>query len=914
MKIKIITILTLSIVGCNPSAFASYFPMEFVDFFEQHEDRIEVVIEGSQQSSYIVANVSYDFFQLTNNKESNKVIFDFLVGEKLKEKYIENIIDKLNKGVKANPNCQSVLSSCIPEDIPGEVEFVFDYDTKLLRIFVSTDMFIPFTGEVEYYNPVNSRVSLINWSNLYTYVNQNNQSLNWNNESLLGLPNGYVSFDSKLQSMDSKSSFDIDRLLYNYESEGSRTVLGYKNDRNINLNSTDFLISGANYSGVSAIIGSSYNLIKNEYSSLQRLYFFSPQGGQLEVYNNDRLIVTKVVDSGENSIGYDELPIGTYTVTLRLKQGSNIILEEKRSVVNNSSFALPLSGWDYRLEVGQLENKNRNIYGYYKYNDYSNDRNYISTLVTHRATESWLIGSGFTTNGDNIETILGSRLSFDENINIQYSLGLFSNGDEYQFAQLNITPMSFNFREMKHDDLNNIDVLSHNLYGLNNFKEYGAGLSGRFFNGHAYINYFRYEYEGNNFKSLNDNVSITWSRPLFGGDISVSASYNKNQFDQESYNTGISWNFHWGDNVSSRIGMSIMDNKKTYSYTDVSYLTNNDGWSSTSQIGIKRYGESNTTTEAALSLQGNTDIAKYDTYSYINSEGERSISANISGTQMFSSDGVSGTFQKGQAFIELTPKLMSTESSEIESVDYIALKNGKYWYSDAVDINEKKMVSIPAYSLINFKLDDESINVNALDNDEYFVMPGNYYHLNSEIIPLKSQIFILNDINGDPINTARCIGNGCRNIEVLSTDGVFRINYYQDKAFKIISDKRECVYDSDLIGSRYIYAYCLPGLNNDGLLIYKHESLDVKKIDHNNDLLIYIGKYEVTTEAEKIIEKLNQAGLDSKSINIGKVSYVYVPYKTTYSIEQRSLLDNLDAYVITDEVDIDKIFAVRLIK
>ncbi|RZP95249.1 hypothetical protein D8T54_13765, partial [Vibrio vulnificus] len=428
----------------------------------------------------------------------------------------------------------------------------------------------------------------------------------------------------------------------------------------------------------------------------------------------------------------------------------------------------------------------------------------------------------------------------------------------------------------------------------------------------TFINYFRYESENARAQSSSsDNVSLTWMRPLWGGDLSLNTTYSKNNASEDSLSVGLSWRRRFGQGWSSQVGVNV--NKDGFSYAQASATKTLSGerWRGSSTVGAKVYSDS-TLLEGSMSAFGGNDYARYDAYGYVNTEGSRSLSGNISGTQIVSSQGVKATSERGLSFMALEPYWDDSSTGPSAKVNYTAIKDERYWYGEAVNVGEAKLVELPVYTEVDFALDVESegIDATALDG-RFFAMPGTYYRLNNEVSPLMSQVFILNDMNGEPIQFARCIGDGCKGVEELSDDGVFRVNFKRNAPFKLISEKRLCVYNPDRMGDRYVQAYCLPGLDSlDGQLV-RHDEVPTVAQVKNTQALLYIGKFESTEETKQILSRLEEVGLAFKSVEVGSEQYVYVQYKEVYTIAQRTLLESLDAYVILDTINTKQLFTVR---
>ncbi|OQQ04002.1 hypothetical protein BK412_10250 [Vibrio campbellii] len=915
MKLRHLSLVIFSSLLFSHAIKASDYPLDFADFFEQRQENVEVVLVGSNRTEELLANVSYDTFYLQDTTKSRGALEDYLAGQNVSEDAISKVTQKLLQGVPANPGCKVALMSCVPEDIPGQTEFIFDFDNKTLRIFASSEMFNEFnTAEEEYHSPVTQYGALINWSNLYVYGSDNFNSLAWTNEALLGLPVGYLSFNSQYRHDENDQTFDVFQALYNYEMDDFRAVIGYQDQNVIALNSTDFLGYGADFSGVSATLGSSNNLLKGSVRAHQRLHFYTSQSGQLEIYQGNRLLVSRVVEAGEVSVGYDELPTGTYTVSLVVKQGDKIVLEEQRQVVNNADFSLKVGDWDYRLDVGLLDAEESEQFVVEGSDSESPESMaYIRGLATHRPMENLLVGFGGVSNGTNNQMLIGANWSINERANLEYTIGTFTNGDLYQFGQLNVAPFSFSARSVKHNDLNEIDDLTSVLYDGSDTTEYSAGVAGELFGGHAFFNYFYHQTKSEIYDSESDNISLNWSKSVLGGDLSLNATYSKTDV-HDTMNTSISWRRRFGNNVSTDFSVSADNDGYAYSRASVGYNRVGDGWFGSANATVRSYADSETVGEINGAINGTNESVNYDSYGYVDTQGGYSLSGSLSGTQIVTHKGIALTTEHDVAFVGLAPKWDIEEAAESDdaALRYAAYKDGSFWREETVKVGTKSVMPLQQYSDFAFELDVESGNVETTEtNSEFFATPGSFYELDNRAIPLASQVFILNDMNGNAISNARCIGESCNSVEQLSDDGVFRVNFRRNEAFKLVSNKRLCVYDESLLGKRYVQAYCLPGLDNlDGQLVRQSDNAVIAQTK-SNQALIFVGKYESTEVTKGVIERLNEIGLVSKAIDVGRVEYLYVQYQESYTTAQRTLLESLEAYVILDAINTKQLFTSR---
>ncbi len=883
---------------------SSTYPIEFADFFEERLEQIEVVIAGEARSQSIDGLVTYESFRLNNNEDNVAVFVAYLKKLRLTDAAIDKVVEQLVVGVKSNPGCGGMLSLCIPQNQPDTAEFVFDFDAQQLKVFVDASMLEHRPDSAEYHSSARVSNALVNWSDLYFYADgEGNDTLNWSNKSTIGLPLGFLSVDTQYQ--HNEGELELYQAVYDVEVGEHRAVVGYQGRQAVTFNSTDFLNYGANYAGLGFSLGSSQNLLKGQSQAQKRIYFFAPQSAQLEVYQGERLLLNRVVSQGQQSIGYDELPSGVYNLTLVLKQGEQEILREQRQIVNTTQFLLPVNSWDYRIDVGVLNDLTVSDNPYLD-NISSDERGYGRISLAYRPSETLSLASGITSNIDDAFFQTGGYWVHGSGLSAQYNIGVFASGSQSHYGQASFGPLSSSYRYVDSDE--NASPLTRLLYGDTGSTDWSVGVSGQMLGGTGYANYFNYQ--ADDFQS--DNISLSWSRNAFGGLFSFNTTYSMSDEQDDSWNVMLAWSISLDDNFSVRTGFYNDQMGQSYNQSTATYQHSGDFGYASSTLGIKRGRESNA--EWSANVNGRSDAVGYSAYSYVNSEGQRSLSGSLSGTQILSSQGGAMTYENGRAFVSIEPNLVEQVVSDDAPIDvtYNALKDGKYWYKDSATVEQKKLIKLSEYSDITFELDADADNMDIEDGEFHqFVMPGSYHQVKSKVIPLKSQVFLLDDMFGEPISSVRCLGDGCKSVDTLSDDGVVRVNYRADEPFKLVSAKRLCVYNPGLIGALHIQAYCLPGLDDLDNNIVWEDRLDLISQSEAERALLYIGKYESTTEASRILLRLKEVGLLTKAVEIDNSMYVYVRYLEQYTTAQRVLLDSLDTYVVIDSININKLFSVR---
>ncbi|MEL7384513.1 MAG: TcfC E-set like domain-containing protein [Pseudomonadota bacterium] len=873
------------------------YPPAFSDFFEEQSQKIEVEVAGAGSSVSVGSLVTYETYRVDTESDSVKALSQYLDQHKLSPIAINAIVETLKKGIEANPHCQGELALCVPLVKSGHAEYVFDFDNSKLRIFVSPEMLTNTAGEVDYYPEKRENNAFINYSDAYFYTDSNNNgNVSWTNNAILGLPYGYFSVDS--QYVSESSDLNIYRAAYDLDVKDKHIVFGYQDRNTRSLNSTDFLGYGANYAGVRATLGSSQNLVKGEHKALQRIHFFAPQDAQLEVYQSNRLLFEKVVAQGEQSIGYDRLPTGIYTVTLVLKQGNNEILREQRQVVNTEQFSLNVNDWDYRIESGVLdEGAQTDINEFHHLTISDSDRTYARGAASYRYSENTLLGIGATSNLSDSEIQFGSAWALGDKLNVSYTGALFNTGESYRYGVIGLGPISTSYREVSLE--NTPHPLPRLLFGDQSYTEWSVNYTTPLFGGDAFMSYFNYladDKENSNELSTH-NLSLSWTRALPLGALNINSTYSENNDRHEAVNTMVSWRYSFNDSLSSRSAMAFNDTDMSYSEHSATYTKSDDNATFSATAGIKFGERVDNESDLSVVASGHNDVFNYSGYGYIDSRGERSLSGNISNTQVLSSEGGVLTSKQGQSFVEIAPTLKDS-SSRIVPVHYGLSKGGNRQYEDSVDTNRKKVLGVDPYTDININLDAESENV-LVDNTAYqqFMMPGMYHSVTSRVTPLQSHVFVLSNLYGQPITSSvNCLGDGCQSVEQLSDDGVYRVNYVKDANFTLITKKNVCLYSPYAATDAYTQAYCLPGLNDEEEKIPWNQQKYLQK----NNALLYVGKFTNLEEGQEIAIRLKEVGLSATSLYIGDSEYIYVRLQADYTIAQQTVLDNLHSLIVVD--------------
>lgn len=903
------------------TANAAEYPVDFSDFFEMQKKDVYVRLAGDALGLKVTAQASYDRFILPASNVPS--LERYIIDKGMSDRAITSIVNALTEGVFANRECKVSLVDCKPSVAQEEIKYVFDYENENLVIYVGSGLLTSAKNEnVSYHPSRRASNAFINQARLYSYADQDaNGGLTASNLTTVGLPYGHLQFNTQAQS--ASGDFNVFKGVYDLEVDGFRAVAGYSERDRVSFNSSDFLNDDAEYTSYSLQIGSSRNLVRGGKDSIQSIYLFAPQAGQLEVYQGERLLLTRIVSEGRHDVSYSELPPGVYNVRIVLRAGGQVVLDEPRQVVNSQQFSLPTGDMDYVLTAGRFEDvPEQNSLSWLNSPD-SFSRNYAQSRLSWRPFENFLVAGGVTSNQDDIYSQVGANYAWSDWLQASYLFGLFSTQDRFQLATLSLGPVFLSMNRFNTDADNRDYRLATQLYDEFAYRQFSASYSAPLWRGNSYVTYSHYEsespYTNSDLRASDtDDISAGWMTSLLGGQWSFDATYSRNE-SYDDFRVGLIATYTLDDNTTTNL--SITSHKSGSSRVEQSLtknLTHGD-WSTSGTTSLALQSHSDVQTEATLSgsVNGHTEWFNAGAYGYVGNTDRSMASVTLTGTQFMSAEGIGFTNKSGESFIHVTPQIAavtaddainSSEASDIslDDVHYNVRQGIRTVYHGALGSNES-VVPLRPYVDTEFVIDADSPNLH-IDNNvrREFVYPGTVYTVDAQVTPMISQLFVLNDINGKPVRNIRCVGDACSDVEPLSDDGVFRVNYKAGGDYRLVSANLLCIPESGIARGGAIKSYCLPGLVPDeGRVAFA--SKDSQSVAD----LLYIGRYESTQDANAIIGKLNVVGLSAQSVEVGGNLYLYVKSNKVFSLAQRSMLEGLEAYIVLNDTVVDKLMTAR---
>ncbi|MFA0057761.1 TcfC E-set like domain-containing protein [Vibrio echinoideorum] len=414
-------IIFFSIVMYNGKASANI-PDGFEDLFEEQQLTLKLVLSADKNKSFnLIALVAGDEIRIQTSQQAQAVEkFQVIFG--IDEAVSQAIAESLVTGVQSSKECIGYRSEC--GLIPELYDFVYVPDSHSLIAHVNSlyleeqreELGLEFVRTETDHNSVIMSHGL-NLSSSYSETTDHTSAYSYQHENYIGFGKyGYIHNDLNYSDVNGFSSDDSS---YNYAQGNTRFSVGYKYQERA-WNSTQFLENNSKTSGYMLSVGSTRELVKKSTANSRRVYLNVPRAGRLEI-NDDRgrVLLSRNVNAGQDYFDYNELPVGTYTVTIRIFDGSEAFYNEDRLIVNTASSALASGQVDYHITAGFLSREltNTGLEESFDKNSISFAYdNYESPIFTngklnYQVTDFLALGGGmFVTSTDNYNYVGGNLL------------------------------------------------------------------------------------------------------------------------------------------------------------------------------------------------------------------------------------------------------------------------------------------------------------------------------------------------------------------------------------------------------------------------------------------------------------------------------------------------------------------------
>lgn len=912
-------------------------PAEFKELYEFHSRNIELNF-ADQKSVHIRLEANYNTVRLSDPKQV-KELEEALESYQISPEIIDKVKKDLLIGIINTEQCQGIASSCLVS--PATYATLFDYYTNKLYLWVNPD-YIKYksVSSEEYAISTKENYSFINHFSSYASSNDglDNYSLSFYDDSIVGLPHGYIDNRMTYNANNNDYDFDLDRSQYNYEFGKYRFRAGY-NATVDDYNSTDQLIDLNNTAELSFDFGTSSNLIKNQAKEIQKIFFFAPKSGVLKVYRDNRIILQRNVSGGQGYITNLDLPRGRYNIMLEITVGDQIVTQETHAIFNTTDNTLAVGDFDYRLTAGVF--KETDIYDddsiEGQIHHLMDNQAFGRLLMSYRMTDRILLSSGVTVSSEGNNLSLGSKLYLPLDATLDIKTTLFEDSAYQIESYFSWNSFSFNYEQYYNgiedtEYFKNLNTLATYYYGVGNYKRYNVSYSNNlpFIDAYGYLSYSYTNQDtfsnaisdrvgGYNFEinSLSGGVRVPF---VINSTLDFNMNYTFSNGVEDDYYASLTWSIPINQLFDAR--STISSNK-----SGLSQFSNSIESSDLLQESTEYYLSGNVTnnytpqsvkdsTYASSSLNAQVSKNSFNANAYIYDDTNGSSSTNLSfdSSQIVTKNGLSATNKRSDAYVRVVAENNVRESAKNSSKGLLVLeKNGRYANKQMLyDDNEVLPVNI--YNDYQVSLDVESSDLYNLGDTRVgqFTQPGSVMELHTKISRVVTFVSGFKDIFDKEISDIKCNGNGCIDVKEMA-EGVYKVSVLEGMSFSLSSGENNCFLPSQSDTSYFNFGnnLCLPDLafTSSTPILVSGESM----------VLTYLGNYksdrnfkDAEAEISTIIKNTSEIELIKKEI--ANTVFVYSLSKDGYrlSTDLNDKISDLQRYAIKrDESPIGGYYALQ---
>ncbi|EDM7409301.1 hypothetical protein CWG93_18930 [Salmonella enterica subsp. enterica serovar Sandiego] len=778
--------------------------------------------------------------------QSTEQLRQFLEDSDVSADVIKEILNALSEGIDSAP-CKGNRQTCsVVLNKDEHFAFVINDAEKQIRLFLSPEAFTQRTGNIEYKSAYNPNPAFINTPTLYSSYFGQGWSLNVNNKSVIGLPFGNIRSELYSTSTHGRVNNSVQTLVYDVETGPARIIAGRSNDFST-LNSTS-LLSFLSRQMEGAYIISSRNLALREQNSYQRLYYYMPQPGAVEVWRDDKLIYSAPSEPGQGFISYDKLPRGNYNVIIKTKSGNATISEQPEHIINTNDFTLNTGGVDYLVGTGRISNQNTS----------DTASQLTEANIAWHPWSSTLFASGVTwSEVDTMYKIAGKWLPVP-GTELSFGGAFFSDKSRYyqttarfNYLTLSWSRFSVGSSHSINDTWKEHPVISRNLAGISfgdsDYEQLMLSTSYSIGSGNGYATIFHQKNQYNQ-KSSGKSIgyNIGYSTPFIGNSyLSANLSFNNmqshytgNRTRQDTWSGSINISIPLGGKLSTQLSSSADKSNNISSDVALQYSTQLNHKSSGSlSIGrhqgkhekYNRLSGSFNTRQQAFTLQGNAAFQSQGT-------GKNSLFASLGGTQIVNAQGIWFTNSQANSYLiidDSTATSLQKQNGRPQAQLTVGYGGSGRNISttDYYASGSSTVIPLTSYKSYNARLNSAAFGVHNAYRDQVsgYSYPGSTIFLSTNFQKEFQLIGYFENSFGKPINNLTCNGESCLRIEKLD-EGLFKVLLKGVDGFSLSADSQRCVNNDDVKLSMYLTRLdkvtCVPITKNNGQSFLAIEQFD----------------------------------------------------------------------------------------
>lgn len=876
---KIINNLTILSMLFSASTLGNNYPAEFSDFFEYVNKQIDISLVGSQRSVSLLSTVNFDDYKIAHNGQSTEQLRDYLLKNNIKHKDVDIIVATLEQGIGrdqcADENNKYLCIEMVLRN--GNNYYDYDFDKEKLIIYVNPEQFNESVIQ-SFHDGYSASYGLINSSSLYFDRTDDKAFAYLRDELTLGLPYGYFYLDANAKSYLSSgqsSDYSLDTATYTLNFDDKKVIAG-QSLNSISINEADFLNQGMNLSTRFFVVGNSMDLALGGSKNNKRIYYYADNDSRIEVVRGNQVLLAKVVKKGPNYISYDELPQGVYNIEIIEKSSRESRVLDRKFVTNTPRFSATNNKYNYQFGVAQSLDSDHNYepYGFVK--------------ASYRLNDKTILGSAFSSNGKESFTQFGTKFALTENSLFSYSGGLFDNGANYN--RLTFDYSNFYAQMERYVGSGKADNgFNSEIYGVAPYTNASLGLSGMAAGSRYYLQY-----------DLSDSgIDVFGKYGMFSAGINRTTPFGKLNFYSQyqrnergdDWNLSLTWTYDLGSDFSTSLAHRFRSDRNYVNEAKLSHSHSSDILNTNVSL-IGNYDNEkvvNSYLTGFAAFEGKYVGA--DAYASLDKRGRESLSLTVKNTQIIDRSGVSFTAKKADAFA----KFSVDGANPGDEVEFSLKTNNSYAGRELVS-SEEKLVPITGYTELDVYVDEGIEQQRSVKRYSQFMYPGTVLNISTQYSAVKTDIVILEDFYGNPVQYAQCVGKACVSIEPVTSDGVFRVNTTYGEKYQIVSQKSLCVLGKN-VDANYLNGICLT--NKQATLSSLINYDDVSSFD--KDDVFFVGRFETTAQHEYVVAQLNQADINYSIKQVGNSVFLFITENSGLSVTQLDTLKTIQSFVINLE-------------
>ncbi|CDT67791.1 exported hypothetical protein [Vibrio coralliirubri] len=771
---------------CQASEGQHYFvggaPEGFESFVTFTKGPIRIQIPGERATTL---QAEYRFGEVRVLAPSaQKELFHYLEQSSVEPEVISYILEQLKAGGLNSPLCQGDTQTC--SIAQADVEYVFDYETRVMRIFLNPIYFIQRQQQIEFADGKNTNLGVINNFNAFTSVwGEQGLALTVNDDSWLSLPYGHLRSDLSYYSGSNGTELDANELSYNLDV--GRHSLGAGRFRyGKNFNSTAFLDYEVSPDTYSFYFGSSSNLVLNDTRQQQSLGFYASEQGTLKIQRDDRIILQRNVLDGRGSISYADLPSGIYEVDIIVEAAGKVLSRERKTIVNVSRFSLSQGAVDYSIQGGEYVRSSFSIDS-----DKSLDgQAYLKSAISYRPAESVMVGGEVLTAGSDYNAKLGIYGYLNNDTNVQLISSYFENRSNYLRVLLNTGTTTIDYSDYSYypDTINTTPNLASYLLGSATYRNLSWSRSFTLGSGAGYASlYYR---EEQNYDALIDDIEYTginigYTVPfLWDSTLNLSSNYAIAEGNDDNWQVGVNWSLPLGDSTSIRTSI-LSSGHENQIRTGAERRWDIDAQTRTMVSAGVQHDKLDIKYDMSATLDAQREWGETSLYSYADSRGSRGMTSTLSSTQVIKNNNVFYTARPAKSYI-------LAETKEVEDSQYGVLKiikDQSAHYNFGMK-DRTTLIPVDGYASLTGSIDVDGTEYQYVGKDDfsYFSYPGSIYALTNELYKINYFLAYIPNTTSDELS---CTGDACLSIE-QQRQGIFKITVKAAQPFTLYKEDDAC--------------------------------------------------------------------------------------------------------------------------